>query len=62
MGNELRRVLGELQDIRVVDVVLPTRKGVEIRRLCVTKPSEHQEILLEKLGLSLPSRLKTFEM
>ena len=62
LGNEPRRVFQELQDIRVVDVVLPTRQGVEIRRRCVTKPSEHQEILLHKLGLNLPSRLKTYEM
>ena len=62
LGNEPRRVLDELKDIRVVDVVLPTRQGVEIRRRCITKPSEHQQILLHKLGLSLPSRLKTFEM
>jgi transposase len=62
LGNEPRRVLEELQDIRVVDVVLPTRTGVEIRRRCVTKPSEHQEILLDKLDLHLPSRLKTYEM
>lgn len=62
LGNEPRRVFQELQDIRVVDVVIPTRKGVEIRKRCVTKPSEHQEILLHKLGLNLPSRLKIFEM
>ena len=62
LGNEPRRVLEELQDIRVVDVVLPTRTGVEIRKRCVTKPSEHQEILLDKLDLHLPSRLKTYEM
>ncbi len=62
LGNEPRRVLGELQDIWVVDVVLPTRGGVEIRKRCVTKPSEHQQILLHKLGLHLPSRLKTFKL
>ena len=62
LGNEPRRVLEELQEIRVVDVVLPTRKGVEIRKRCVTKPSEHQQILLHQLGLNLPSRLKMFEM
>ena len=62
LGNEPRRVFEELKEIRVVDVVLPTRQGVEIRRRCVTKPSEPQEILLEKLGLHLPSRLRTFEM
>jgi transposase len=62
LGDEPRRVFKELQDIRVVDVVLPTRQGVEIRKRCVTKPSEHQQILLHKLGLHLPSRLKTYEM
>ena len=62
LGNEPRRVFKELQDILVVDVVLPTRQGVEIRKRCVTKPSEHQEILLNQLDLHLPSRLKTFEM
>ena len=62
LGNEPRRVLEELKEIRVVDVVIPTRKGIEIRRRCVTKPSDHQQILLEKLGLSLPSQLKVIEM
>jgi hypothetical protein len=45
-----------------VDVVLPTRAGVEIRRRCVTRPTEHQAILLERLGLKLPLHLKTTEM
>jgi len=44
-------------------IELPTAEiGVEIRRRCVTKPSDHQQILLEKLGLSLPSQLKVIEM
>ena len=54
LGNEPRRVLEELSDIRLVDVVLPTRSGVTIRRRCVSRPSDHQQILLEKLGLRLP--------
>ena len=62
LGNEPRRVLEELKEIRVVEVVLPTRKGIEIRKRCVAKPSEHQQILLHQLGLNLPSRLKIFEM
>lgn len=62
LGHEPRRVLKELQEIRVVDVVLPTRQGIEIRKRCITKPSEHQEILLHQLGLHLPSRLKMFKM
>jgi len=57
LGNEPRRVLAELSDIRLVDVVLPTRSGIEIRRRCVSRPSDHQKILLEKLRLRLPMRI-----
>ncbi len=62
LGDEPRRVLEELGEIRVVDIVLPTRGGIEIRRRCITKPTDHQQILLHQLGLELPSKLKTFEM
>jgi transposase len=54
LGDEPRRVLHELGKINMVDVVLPTRIGVDIRRRCVTHPTEHQGILLHKLGLRLP--------
>lgn len=54
LGDEPRRVLDELSKIAMVDVVLPTRIGVDIRRRCVTQPTEHQSILLQKLGLRLP--------
>ena len=56
LGDEPRRVLSELAEIRLVDVVLPTRAGVEIRKRCITRPSEHQQILLDQLRLRLPSR------
>jgi transposase len=62
LGDEPRRVLEELKELRVVDVVLPTRDGIEIRKRCIAKPSEHQQILLHKLGLSLPSKLRMVEM
>ena len=62
LGNEPRRVLGELSEIRSVDVVLPTSEGTEIRKRCIAKPSEHQAILIDRLGLTLPSHLKTFEL
>lgn len=62
LGNEPRRVLAELGELRVVDVVLPTRDGHEIRTRCVTQPSVHQKILLERLGLELPGRLHTTEL
>jgi len=57
LGDESRRVFDELARIKVVDVVLPTRSGVEIRRRCVTRPTDHQAILLERLGLALPTHL-----
>lgn len=58
LGDEPRRVLDELSKINLVDVVLPTRCGREIRRRCVTQPTEHQAILLQRLGLRLPRQKK----
>jgi len=57
LGDEPRRVLEELSRIRLVDVVLRTRDGREIRRRCVTQPDEHQAILLQRPGLTLPEYL-----
>lgn len=59
LGDEPRRIFEELGKISLVDVVLPTRqKKVEIRRRCVARPTDHQAILLERLGLRLPRQLK----
>jgi transposase len=58
LGDEPRRIFDELSNISVVDVVLPTRKNVDIRRRCVGKPTEHQAILLSRLGLDLPGQIK----
>ena len=57
LGSEPRRVLAELSDIRSMDVVLPTRSGVEIRTRCISKPTDHQQTLLEKLRLKLPAKI-----
>ena len=62
LGDEPRRVLAELSRIKLVDVVLPTRDGIEIFKRCIAKPSEHQQILLHRLGLNLPSKLRMVEM
>ena len=40
LGDEPRRVLNELSKISLVDVVLPTSAGVEIRKRCITRPTE----------------------
>ena len=62
LGDEPRRVFDELGDLRVMDVVLPTSAGNGIRHRCISRPNEHQAILLESLGLQLPRYLETTEM
>ena len=51
LGDEPRRVFDEISKIKMVDVVLPTRMGTEIRRRCVAQPDKHLAILLDRLGL-----------
>jgi len=58
LGHEPRRVLDELSHIRSIDVVLPTKGGIELRKRCITKPTEHQAILLHHLGMVLPPSLR----
>jgi len=58
LGNEPRVVLEEIKNLNLVDVVLLTRSGVEIRLRCVSKPEKHLAILLQKLDLHVPSRLE----
>jgi hypothetical protein len=58
LGSEPRKVLDELQQLKVVDAVLPTRRGTEIRKRCVARPTAHQALLLDRLRLSLPRQLK----
>jgi transposase len=62
LGDEPRRVFAELGELRVMEVVLPTSEGIEIRRRCVSRPNEHQAILLQRLGLQLPRHLEITEM
>ena len=62
LGDEPRRVLDELSEIRSMDVVLPTKNGIEIRKRCISRPTDHQAILLHHLGLELPGHIKQSEM
>ncbi len=54
LGSEPRRILDELGELRMIDVILPTRSGIEIRKRCLSKPTDHQQILLDRLKLRLP--------
>ncbi len=58
LGNEPRKILEEIKNLTLVDVVLPTRKGIEIRLRCVSKPEQHLATLLQKLDLRPPERLQ----
>ena len=62
LGHEPRKVFDEIARIQMVDVVLSTRSGVKIRRRCVAQPTKHQAILLQRLGLTLPTHLEIHEM
>jgi transposase len=78
LGEEPRKVLAEIAQIRVIDVTVPTRRqepasdqgddsstayrdGPLLHKRCVSRPTDHQAILLQRLGLHLPSRMKTLE-
>jgi len=61
LGDEPRKVLDEIAQVRAVDVVMRTRCGRTLRQRCISNPTEHQAILLERLKLRLPKHLKSFE-
>lgn len=61
LGDEPRKVLDEISQIQMVDVVLPTKSGVNIRRRCVAQPTKHQAILLQELKLMLPTHLEVYK-
>ncbi|MDO8636084.1 MAG: IS1634 family transposase [Dehalococcoidia bacterium] len=58
LGSEPRKVLDEVAQIKMVDVVMPTKQGTVIRKRCIAQPTKAQAILLQKLGLLLPQRMK----
>jgi transposase len=62
LGNDPRKVLDEIAQIKAVDVVMPTKQGEVIRNRCIAQPTKAQAILLQRLQLHLPQRMKTHEM
>jgi transposase len=66
LGDAPRTVLEELAKIKSGDVVLPTRtkQGQDngtIRLRCVTEPDEAQKVLVHRLGVPLPRRLRRID-
>jgi transposase len=61
LGDSPRTILTELSRIHSADVVLPLADGSrrELRLRCVVRPEREQQILLQRLGLTLPQRLSS---
>ena len=60
LGNTPRTILEEIGRIQSADVVLPVANepGRELRIRCVVRPDPAQAMLLDRLGLRLPERLR----
>jgi len=58
LGNSPRIILEELKRIQSQDVVLPIAAHRQLRLRCVTQPDPAQAILLDRLGISLPKRMR----
>lgn len=74
LGDAPRTLLLELAKIKSGDVVLPVRRPASlptedpapaaqrvVRLRCVTAPDEAQKVLLHRLGLTLPQRLRRID-
>jgi hypothetical protein len=74
LGDAPRTLLLELAKIKSGDVVLPVRRSLDkpsrdqadspdrvVRLRCVTAPDEAQKVLLHRLGLTLPQRLRRID-
>jgi transposase len=64
LGDAPRSLLNELVKIKSGDVVLPARnpdgtRPRTIRLRCVTEPDAEQKLMLHRLGLNLPRRLRS---
>lgn len=66
LGDAPRTLLEEFAKIKSGDVVLPARTSdgrttKTVRLRCVTTPDESQKVLLNRLGLTLPQRLRRID-
>lgn len=60
LGNSPRTMLTEFSRIHSADIVLPLADGSqrELRLRCVVRPDREQQLLLQRLGLTVPERLR----
>jgi len=63
LGDSPRELLEEMAAVKSGDVILPTRAndnspGPTLMIRCVTRPDAHTEVLLNRLGITMPNHLK----
>jgi hypothetical protein len=58
LGSSPRKVLDELARLPSVDVVVPLTDGRNLKLRCIVRPDSDQAVLLDRLGLQLPKRLR----
>jgi transposase len=63
LGDSPRELLEEMAAVKSGDVILPTRAddgspGPTLMIRCVTRPDQHTEVLLNRLGITLPNHLQ----
>ena len=59
LGRSTRKVLEELRGLKSMDVVLPTTEGEELKLKIVSEPDPALKILLDRLKLKCPKRLRS---
>jgi hypothetical protein len=62
LGNSPRTVLEELVRIQSHDVIAPTATHGEIRLRCIAQPDDAQALLLDRLSIVLPKRMRVDDL
>lgn len=62
LGNSPRTILEEIGHIQSGDVVLPTMTGERIRLRSIVSPEKAQQVILQRLGVDLPRRMRIPEL
>lgn len=58
LGRSTRKVLKELRGLKSMDVIMPTTEGIELKMKVVSEPDPALKIILDRLNLKCPKRLK----
>jgi transposase len=61
LGTAPRKLIEELREVRLLDVLLPVKKDKTIRLRVVSTPSKELKVLLQRLKIPLPNRPKIIE-